>query len=113
MVFVFFAVPVYAQQGCCSWHGGIDYCDEDVETYVCNDGTYSETCGCEVYYEEAPTINLDRNTYSDELKRLLNIPTNTPTPTPAPQSQSSFTDFLVPLGMAGLGGFLLRGFIKE
>lgn len=35
-----------AQQGCCSWHGGISYCDSSVGSYVCNDGTYSPTCGC-------------------------------------------------------------------
>lgn len=39
-------VLVLAQQGCCSWHGGISYCDSSVGTYVCNDGTYSPSCGC-------------------------------------------------------------------
>lgn len=35
-----------AQQGCCSWHGGIDYCDAYTGRYVCNDGEYSPTCQC-------------------------------------------------------------------
>jgi len=36
----------YATSGCCSWHGGVSYCDSSVGTYVCNDGTYSPSCGC-------------------------------------------------------------------
>jgi hypothetical protein len=35
-----------AQRGCCSWHGGVAYCDEKAGRYVCNDGTYSPSCGC-------------------------------------------------------------------
>lgn len=35
------------KSGCCSWHGGVSHCDTAVGTYVCNDGTYSPTCGCE------------------------------------------------------------------
>lgn len=46
LIFFFLALPVYAQRGCCSWHGGVDYCDTDVGEYVCNDGTYSPTCTC-------------------------------------------------------------------
>ena len=37
---------VYAQQGCCSWHGGISYCDYSTGRYVCIDGSYSPTCTC-------------------------------------------------------------------
>lgn len=40
-----------ATSGCCSWHGGVSYCDSSVGTYVCNDGTYSPSCGC---YYSAP-----------------------------------------------------------
>lgn len=39
--------PASARSGCCSWHGGVDYCDTSEGTYVCNDGTYSPSCGCE------------------------------------------------------------------
>lgn len=35
-----------AKQGCCSWHGGVAYCDTSTGRYVCNDGTYSPTCRC-------------------------------------------------------------------
>lgn len=41
-----FGVPVQARRGCCSWHGGVSYCDTSVGRYVCNDGTYSPSCGC-------------------------------------------------------------------
>lgn len=37
-----------AQSGCCSWHGGVDGCDYDVGRQVCNDGTYSPSCGCQI-----------------------------------------------------------------
>jgi hypothetical protein len=35
-----------ATRGCCSWHSGVSYCDSSAGRYVCNDGTYSPTCGC-------------------------------------------------------------------
>jgi len=43
---IFSFKQISAQQGCCSWHGGISYCDAFVGRYVCNDGTYSPSCGC-------------------------------------------------------------------
>jgi hypothetical protein len=36
----------FATRGCCSWHGGVSYCDSSAGRYVCNDGTYSTSCGC-------------------------------------------------------------------
>ena len=33
-------------QGCCSWHGGVNGCDTRVGRLVCNDGEYSPSCGC-------------------------------------------------------------------
>lgn len=36
---------IYAKQGCCSHHGGINYCDSS-GYYICNDGTKSPTCKC-------------------------------------------------------------------
>ena len=43
-----FLIPsnALAQRGCCSWHDGVSYCDTSVGRYVCNDGTYSPSCGC-------------------------------------------------------------------
>ncbi len=45
-IFIIFPVHVFAQQGCCSWHQGISYCDKTSGRYVCNDGTYSPSCTC-------------------------------------------------------------------
>lgn len=44
---------VTAQQGCCSWHGGVSHCDSSVGRKVCNDGTYSPSCTC---YRSAPVF---------------------------------------------------------
>jgi hypothetical protein len=40
-----------ARQGCCSWHGGVSYCDTSIGIYVCRDGTHSPSCGC---YKKPP-----------------------------------------------------------
>lgn len=37
---------INALQGCCSKHGGIDYCDENIGKYICIDGTESPSCEC-------------------------------------------------------------------
>ncbi len=58
-----------ATRGCCSWHGGVSYCDSSAGRYVCNDGTYSPSCGC-AYSPQAYTPP-------------VYIPP-TPTPTPIP-----------------------------
>jgi len=42
----FLVLNVSAQRGCCSWHWWVGYFDSNVWEYVCNDGTYSPTCGC-------------------------------------------------------------------
>jgi len=39
-----------AQRGCCSYHGGVSGCDTSVGRQVCNDGTYSPSCGCQIVY---------------------------------------------------------------
>lgn len=76
-------VNVSAQQGCCSWHGGISYCDSYSGRYVCNDGTYSPSCTCWVdtnYY--APLIYYPTWT---PLPSFTPIPTFTPRPTRTPR----------------------------
>lgn len=70
---------VSATRGCCSWHGGVSYCDSSVGTLVCNDGTYSPSCGCQIniqptstptpiqlqiYGNANATLNKKTNTYS-------------------------------------------------
>lgn len=44
--FALFPKSILAKSGCCSYHGGVSYCDTSVGRYVCNDGTYSPSCGC-------------------------------------------------------------------
>jgi len=51
-----------AGQGCCSWHGGQNYCDYDVGRWVCNDNTYSPSCGCPVIKNATCTIKASPST---------------------------------------------------
>src|SRR5436853_6499067 len=52
-----FGIPAAeAGRGCCSWHGGQNYCDTNSGRWVCNDGTYSPTCGCS-YIPPKPKYN--------------------------------------------------------
>lgn len=46
--FVFLNATTVAEagRGCCSHHGGVSHCDSSVGRQVCNDGTYSPSCGC-------------------------------------------------------------------
>lgn len=79
LVFSLFFVlqkTAFARSGCCSWHGEVSYCDTSASRYVCNDGTYSPTCGC---------------TYI----ALKVIPRITPSPTPKPTSKPTPTPTLV------------------
>lgn len=46
LLFLFIVSRVDARSGCCSYHGGQSYCDSSVGRWVCNDGTYSPSCGC-------------------------------------------------------------------
>lgn len=42
----FIPININAARGCCSWHGGVDYCG-DGGYYICNDGTQSPSCTCQ------------------------------------------------------------------
>lgn len=48
IILIIMLIPsiVYAGRGCCSWHGGQAYCDEETGRWVCQDGTYSPSCKC-------------------------------------------------------------------
>lgn len=67
-----------ATSGCCSWHGGVSYCDSSVGRYVCNDGTYSPSCGCyrkPVYvptYETTPSHHYTPEISKYRLYRVYN-----------------------------------------
>lgn len=63
---IFLALPIMApgvvsecnaQSGCCSWHGGVNHCDYDTGRQVCNDNTYSPSCGCSIIRRPSCTIN--------------------------------------------------------
>lgn len=45
IVVSFFPVSVFAQRGCCSWHGGVVGCGQNGKQ-LCADGTYSPSCTC-------------------------------------------------------------------
>ena len=47
VVFLMAAPFAEAGRGCCSWHGGQDYCDASTGRWVCNDGSYSPSCMCD------------------------------------------------------------------
>jgi hypothetical protein len=47
---------VFAQQGCCSYHGGVSYCASSGRD-VCADGSYSPTCTCSPPVTTPPSQN--------------------------------------------------------
>jgi hypothetical protein len=87
-LFLVFTTQAYATRGCCSWHGGVDYCDSSVGRYVCNDGTYSPSCGCAYVPQTAKPISTIAPTPKPTVR-----PTPTPTlkPTPSPTSSPAAT----------------------
>jgi hypothetical protein len=106
LTFLFFFLinisPVFAARGCCSWHGGVDYCDTKVGRYVCNDGTYSPSCGCYREPKSEPT-------------REHRLPTSTPepyydsTPTDMPYTASSVDSSSGGDSTDSTAGFLIFG----
>jgi len=54
-----YVLPVNAQQGCCSHHLGIAYCDRNTGRYVCNDGEYSPSCTCWIPPVATPRPTID------------------------------------------------------
>ena len=62
VTFLFDLAIIHANQGCCSWHGGIDYCGKN-GYYICMDGSQSPSCTCKVYYltDEYPYYNYGNN----------------------------------------------------
>ena len=44
----FLSLTSQALAGCCSYHGGVSYCDWSVGREVCRDYTYSPTCTCPI-----------------------------------------------------------------
>ena len=55
-------MPVtYASRGCCSHHGGQNYCDTAVGKWVCKDGTYSPSCTCQKIKNNTNNNNRNNN----------------------------------------------------
>jgi hypothetical protein len=48
LIAILFCFNAQARRGCCSHHGGVNYCDRNQDRLVCMDDTYSPTCGCEM-----------------------------------------------------------------
>lgn len=84
-----FVLPksVSAQQGCCSWHGGVAGCSTNGRK-ICNDGTLSPTCTC------AAAVQTQTVTYT---------PTPTKAPTPKPTIQSTPKPTVKPTPVVVLG----------
>lgn len=83
VIMVIFSVNMsktYANQGCCSWHGGISHCGSNGR-YVCNDGTYSPSCTCYVeeltdgydYIETAKICREYINTISEQKNTIYDL----------------------------------------
>lgn len=70
LMIIIYVPKVEAAQGCCSWHGGVDYCGNN-GYYICKDGSQSPSCACTIY-------NLDDNSannyeyVSDEDNAVIN-----------------------------------------
>lgn len=69
-------VVIYAQRGCCSHHGGQDYCASNGK-WVCKDGSYSPTCRCKYVTNNETPKNNDSNKvnipkYEDHVKEKEN-----------------------------------------
>ena len=45
LILCVFPTKVFAQKGCCSWHGGVAGCSENGRQ-ICKDGTLSPSCTC-------------------------------------------------------------------
>lgn len=69
-IITLFLLPqnISANQGCCSWHGGITYCGEN-GYYICNDGTQSPSCTCSGGIELTDT-SCDYTYYQNEIDEL-------------------------------------------
>lgn len=64
---------VNANQGCCSWHGGISHCGEN-GYYICNDGTQSPSCRCNT--QELTDTSCDCTTYDILNNRIIELDNN-------------------------------------
>lgn len=72
LLFAINVEKVYANRGCCSWHGGVSHCDVDTGRIVCNDGSYSPSCTCS-NYEELYDGSFNINSFTSCLSYIKEI----------------------------------------
>lgn len=53
---IFLSTAIYAQRGCCSWHGGVAGCDPNTGREICVDNTDSPSCTCATNYAATSTL---------------------------------------------------------
>ena len=65
IILILISTSLYAQRGCCSWHGGVAGCDQSSGRQICADGTLSPSCVCYAYIEnqaaaltQSTTVNI-------------------------------------------------------
>lgn len=107
LIILVFSIPivVYAGRGCCSHHGGQDYCDKEVGKWVCEDGTYSPSCTC------AKTTN--NNSKADFIVGSDGEVYINPNKYPKEEEKKeSIVPYLVGAGFIGLGAFIVAGEMK-
>ena len=68
LLFIINVEKVYANRGCCSWHGGVSHCDVDTGRIVCNDGSFNinSFTSCSSYIKEINDLNVQINELEEE-----------------------------------------------
>ena len=64
-----FIAQVEARRGCCSWHGGVSGCASNGRI-VCNDGTYSPSCGCTPQVATQNVVSSQTKDISENSKKI-------------------------------------------
>lgn len=72
IILIFTPLVSQATSGCCSWHGGVQGCDYDIGRQVCNDDTYSPSCGCQIIPPTRCSITTSPSTITWGDKATLN-----------------------------------------
>lgn len=108
-IFLFNISPpiTYAGRGCCSHHGGQNYCDTSVGKWVCRDGTYSPSCTCQKVNNNTNNNNRNNNNNNNNLpsQKISNIKKETNNET---KNENDFSIFYL-IG----GGWLVYCFTKK
>lgn len=108
IVLLLIPITIYAGRGCCSNHGGQNYCDTNTGRWVCGDGTYSPSCTC--YNENKSTTsknNSSSNSYSKNstTSNTFNIQTNNNT-------KDDNDSIIEDIGVIGFAGLFFYGIYK-